>query len=64
MSGSESVNRRRFGHRNGNRGDQVHDEFLEHGDQQTVAICDQGEDHLDPAANELHYKYRAPYKLS
>ena len=24
----------------GNRGDQVHDGFLEHGDQETVAVCD------------------------
>ena len=24
----------------GNRSDQVHDAFLEHGDQQTVAVCD------------------------
>src|SRR5262249_40775013 len=24
----------------GNRGDQVHDAFLEHGDQETVAVCD------------------------
>ena len=28
----------------GNRGDQVHDAFLEHGDQQTVAICDLKDD--------------------
>jgi predicted dehydrogenase len=33
----------------GNRGDQVHDAFLEHGDQQTVAICDLREDYLDLA---------------
>jgi hypothetical protein len=34
----------------GNRGDQVHDAFLEHGDSQTVAICDLREDYLDFAA--------------
>jgi predicted dehydrogenase len=33
----------------GNRGDQVHDGFLEHGDQQTVAICDLRDDYLDLA---------------
>ncbi len=31
----------------GNRGDQVHDAFLEHGDQQTVAVCDLREDYMD-----------------
>ncbi len=31
----------------GNRGDQVQDAFLEHGDQQTVAICDLSDDYLD-----------------
>ena len=36
----------------GNRGDQVHDAFLEHGDQQTVAICDLREDYLDLAAKK------------
>jgi predicted dehydrogenase len=33
----------------GNRGDQVHDAFLEHGDQQTVAICDLRDDYMDLA---------------
>jgi predicted dehydrogenase len=31
----------------GNRGDQVHDAFLEHGDQQTVAVCDLRDDYMD-----------------
>src|SRR6266404_949917 len=31
----------------GNRGDQVHEAFLEHGDQQTVAVCDLRDDYLD-----------------
>jgi predicted dehydrogenase len=31
----------------GNRGDQVHDAFLEHGDQETVAVCDLREDYMD-----------------
>jgi hypothetical protein len=31
----------------GNRGDQVHEGFLEYGDQRTVAICDLREDYLD-----------------
>jgi len=33
----------------GNRGDQVHEAFLEHGDQQTVAVCDLREDYMDLA---------------
>ena len=36
----------------GNRGDQVHDGFLEHGDQVTVAICDLRDDYLDFAAKK------------
>lgn len=36
----------------GNRGDQVHDAFLEHGDNQTVAICDLKDDYLDLAAKK------------
>jgi predicted dehydrogenase len=36
----------------GNRGDQVHDAFLEHGDAQTVAICDLRDDYLDLAAKK------------
>jgi predicted dehydrogenase len=45
----------------GNRGDQVHDAFLEHGDNQTVAVCDLREDYMDFAvkksrANPNKYK--------
>lgn len=36
----------------GNRGDQVHDGFLEYGDSQTVAICDLKTDYLDFAAKK------------
>jgi predicted dehydrogenase len=36
----------------GNRGDQVHDGFLEYGDAQTVAICDLRDDYLDFAAKK------------
>ncbi|MCS6952338.1 MAG: Gfo/Idh/MocA family oxidoreductase [Bryobacterales bacterium] len=36
----------------GNRGDQVHDAFLEHGDQLTVALCDLREDYMDFAARK------------
>jgi predicted dehydrogenase len=36
----------------GNRGDQVHDAFLEWPDQQTVAICDLREDYLDLASKK------------
>jgi len=31
----------------GNRGDQVQDAFLEHADQETVALCDLRDDYLD-----------------
>lgn len=31
----------------GNRGDQVHDAFLEHGDNQTAAVCDLRDDYMD-----------------
>src|SRR5579872_2945651 len=31
----------------GNRGDQVHDAFLEHGDQVTVAVCDLRDDYME-----------------
>src|ERR1700694_2239543 len=31
----------------GNRGDQVHDAFLEHGDAQTTAVCDLRDDYMD-----------------
>src|ERR1035437_213971 len=36
----------------GNRGDQVHEAFLEHGDQQTVAVCDLREDYMDLAVKK------------
>jgi predicted dehydrogenase len=36
----------------GNRGDQVHDAFLEYGDQETVALCDLREDYMDFAAKK------------
>ncbi len=36
----------------GNRGDQVHEAFLEHGDQQTVAVCDLREDYMDFAVKK------------
>src|SRR3979411_1119009 len=45
----------------GNRGDQVHDAFLEHGDQQTTAVCDLRDDYLDfaikkPSATPKKYQ--------
>ncbi len=45
----------------GNRGDQVLDAFLEHGDQEVAALCDLREDYLDFAhkksrAHPAHYK--------
>ena len=33
----------------GNRGDQVHEAFMEFGDQQTTAVCDLRDDYLDVA---------------
>ncbi|HEY2015539.1 MAG TPA: Gfo/Idh/MocA family oxidoreductase, partial [Bryobacteraceae bacterium] len=36
----------------GNRGDQVHDAFLEHGDAQTVAVCDLRDDYVDLAVRK------------
>ena len=36
----------------GNRGDQVHDAFLEHGDAQTAAVCDLREDYMDLAVKK------------
>src|SRR5690349_22105281 len=36
----------------GNRGDQVHEAFLEHGDQQTVAVCDLRNDYMDLAVKK------------
>ncbi len=50
----------------GNRGDQVHDAFLEHGDQQTTAICDLRDDCLDLAAKKCRgtpTRYRDYRKL-
>lgn len=49
----------------GNRGDQVHDAFLEWGDQETVAVCDLRDDYMDFAikksrAHPVKYQdYRA-----
>ncbi|MBY0375334.1 MAG: Gfo/Idh/MocA family oxidoreductase [Bryobacteraceae bacterium] len=40
----------------GNRGDQVHDGFLEHGDNQTVAVCDLREDYMEFAINKAKAK--------
>lgn len=45
----------------GNRGDQMHDAFLEHGDNVTVAVCDLRDDYMDFAvkksrANPKKYK--------
>lgn len=36
----------------GNRGDQVHDAFLEHGDNVTVAVCDLRQDYMDFAVKK------------
>jgi predicted dehydrogenase len=36
----------------GNRGDQVHDAFLEHGDNVTAAVCDLREDYMDFAVKK------------
>lgn len=36
----------------GNRGDQVHEAFLEHGDSQTVAVCDLRQDYMDLAVKK------------
>ena len=36
----------------GNRGDQVHDGFLEHGDSVTTAVCDLREDYMDFAVKK------------
>src|SRR5258706_4869029 len=36
----------------GNRGDQVHDAFLEHGDAQTAAVCDLRDDYMDFAVKK------------
>lgn len=50
----------------GNRGDQVHDAFLEHGDQVTAAVCDLREDYMDFAIKKSRAtpkKYRDYKKL-
>ena len=50
----------------GNRGDQVHDAFLEFGDSQTVAICDLRSDYLDLAAKKSRAtptRYKDYHKL-
>src|SRR5690348_6352202 len=50
----------------GNRGDQVHDAFLEHGDCQTAAVCDLREDYMDFAVNKSRAtpkKYKEYQKL-
>ena len=38
----------------GNRGDQVHEAFLEYGDQQTAAVCDLRDDYMDFAIKKSH----------
>src|SRR5215470_4855188 len=40
----------------GNRGDQVHDAFLERGDQRTVAVCDPRQDYMDLAVKKTRAK--------
>jgi predicted dehydrogenase len=50
----------------GNRGDQVHDAFLEHGDQVTAAVCDLRDDYMDFAIRKSRAtpkKYRDYKKL-
>src|SRR5579862_4631255 len=50
----------------GNRGDQVHDAFLEHGDAQTMAVCDLRADYLDFALkkDQAVNKSAAPKRYS
>jgi len=38
----------------GNRGDQVHEAFLEYGDQETAAVCDLRDDYMDFAIKKSH----------
>lgn len=45
----------------GNRGDQVHDAFLEHGDNETAAVCDLRDDYMDFAIKKSRAK---PVKYS
>ncbi|MDP2999719.1 MAG: Gfo/Idh/MocA family oxidoreductase [Bryobacterales bacterium] len=50
----------------GNRGAQVHDDFLEFGDQQTVAVCDLRDDYMDFAVQKSRAqpkKYKEYRKL-
>src|SRR5438477_5050169 len=50
----------------GNRGDQVHDAFLEHGDAQTAAVCDLRDDYMDFAIKKSRAtptKYKEYKKL-
>ncbi len=50
----------------GNRGDQVHEGFLEYGDQETVAVCDLKESYMDFAAQRARSnpaKYKDYRKL-
>src|SRR5713226_3984814 len=50
----------------GNRGDQVHDVFLEHGDCRTVAVCDLRQDYVDFAVKKSRAtpnKYKEYSKL-
>ena len=50
----------------GNRGDQVHEGFLEHGDCQTAAVCDLREDYMDMAVKKSRAtptKYKEYKKL-
>ena len=50
----------------GNRGDQVHDAFLEWADQETVAVCDLRDDYMDFAAKKSRatpQKYKEYKKL-
>ena len=48
----------------GNRGDQVHDAFLEHGDNETVAVCDLRNDYMDFAIKKsrAHPKKYGDYR--
>ncbi|HUS04670.1 MAG TPA: Gfo/Idh/MocA family oxidoreductase, partial [Bryobacteraceae bacterium] len=45
----------------GNRGDQVHDAFLEFGDNETVAVCDLRDDYMDFAVRKSR-AHPAKYK--
>src|SRR5437870_1227757 len=48
----------------GNRGDQVHDAFLEHGDNETVAVCDLRDEYMDFAIKKsrAHPKKYGDYR--